>query len=491
VPISISHYLNIDPEVFTETGAFDAILDVDSLLFIDPHLLQETEAPELKGSYEKLRGHFRGILKLLTHTQAKQDSFWRQAQRLMTFGEIKGLCIGYAKSGTSGSGWGPALRERVLDTAKAIVDAGITDPEIFELMPVLEEKVGPDRISDMVSHVIFEDLLAYAERIFSNFGVPTQPVRYGSRDYQLPLNHYNQAPILLLPRDILNDLPIARSWDDIDVICAHNRELRQRVNDIIGDTWKKATREKKDILKRTLLKEPELISDLIELYRKKPATTYDFDSDPAGEFMWYPAAVRYVRECPLTLHLPSQPTGEDVQAVVLEICGHFKRLVEANQASMLLYNDRTGKPKRESAAQKLFYCIADCCCRASNLDLTAESNGGRGPVDFKVSGGYTSRVIVEVKLSTNPNVLHGFQVQTPEYSKAEQAAHSLLLVIDVGGSLQRLEDLRELVKNAKATNRKVPDVIFVDGTRKVSASKYRPGESGDAHLTLQRAKPTR
>ena len=46
--------LNIDPSDLTDRDAFDPILDLDTRLFIDPHLLKHTEIPELAGSYERL-----------------------------------------------------------------------------------------------------------------------------------------------------------------------------------------------------------------------------------------------------------------------------------------------------------------------------------------------------------------------------------------------------------------------------------------------------
>lgn len=63
--------------------------------------------------------------------------------------------------------------------------------------------------------------------------------------------------------------------------------------------------------------------------------------------------------------------------------------------------DSTGKSKHESAAQLLFYGVADSYCAANNIDLSPESNAGRGPVDFKLSRGSTDKVIVEVKLTSN------------------------------------------------------------------------------------------
>lgn len=55
---------------------------------------------------------------------------------------------------------------------------------------------------------------------------------------------------------------------------------------------------------------------------------------------------------------------------------------------------------------------------ANDLDISFEPDAGRGPVDFKVSRG-GDKTIVEIKLSTNTQYLHGYEEQVEEYGKAE------------------------------------------------------------------------
>lgn len=321
---SISDHLGVDPQLFALTGAFDAILDVDSLLFIDPHLLPDSKASEIACSYQRVLTHFRKILTVLSACHTVGDPFWREADRLFKFPELKGLCIGYSGKSTSGSGMGPGLRRQVLSTAKAIVDAGVANPELFELIGVFEEKIGPDRISDMVGKIIVKDLLAYTSRTLTELGAPVKLISYDNESYRSVTNPYNHSPVIMVPRDILRDLPVAKCWSDIDVVCAENLALRNRVNKIIGNTWRQATRQKKQTLKELLVAEPDVVRDLINLYKNKPALQYDFDNDPAGEVAWYKATRNYTRQFPLALCLGSMPSPEDVLAVVVKICNKFK-----------------------------------------------------------------------------------------------------------------------------------------------------------------------
>ena len=50
-------------------------------------------------------------------------------------------------------------------------------------------------------------------------------------------NPYKNAPILLLPQEILHDLPIAKDWDDIDRVVFENSVIRAEISAEIGAEW--------------------------------------------------------------------------------------------------------------------------------------------------------------------------------------------------------------------------------------------------------------
>jgi hypothetical protein len=388
---------------------------------------------------------------------------------MFVFPEVEGLCIGYSSKGTGGAGMGGGLRTTVLETGKAIINGGNQDPEIFELMGLFEKGVGRDRISDMVARVILADIAAYTARVFERLGVATTPLVLEETKIQTIVNPFNQKPLLLVPRSMLRDLPIAHSWDDISFAAAANQETREHLNKIIGAEWQQQRLRKED-LRQLVLAYPKLMADLVKTYRAAKPVEYDFDRDPSGEVVWYRAARNAATDFPLALVLPANPSTEDILKVVLAISDHFKQLIENNGLNSLLFDGE--KPKHESASQKLFFGIADSYCEANNLDLPRESNSGRGPVDFKVSKGYNNRVVVETKLSVNKRLMHGITKQIAEYQKAEQSTVAVYIVIDVGGSRRQLKELQTYLKSqGAAKNRRLPEVILVDGRRKPSASK--------------------
>jgi hypothetical protein len=477
MPTSVTEYLAIDKKKFNKTGALDAALDVDTKLFIDPHLLESTQAPQLRGSYDRVKSYFRRIIKLLATSAKTGDKFWREARRSLHFREknVRGLGIGYSRTDTSGSGIGNQLQEHLLSTAKEIVDAGIRDPEIFELVGLIEEGIGADRISDMIANVILGDLLEYSQDVFKRCGVAAAKlaaVNFNSKTLRVPINPYNDQPIVLVPKDILRDLPIAHSWDDIDRVVAINQSVRKFLNQVIGRSWKRATiGMRKQALRQLILRDPNFLRRILSEYRKKPPVQYDYASDPAGQINWLEASHHFASSFPLALTLPPSPSPQDVHDVVIMICKQFKELIEDKGLAIVLYKGRNGGPQHEEVAQKTFYGTAESYCKANNLDLSPEANAGRGPVDFKLSAGYSSRVLVEVKLSTNSRLIDGFEKQTRAYQTAEKAEYAVYLVIDVGGSPQRLKRLQRVATEAAGKGERVPDLIVVDGRLKPSASR--------------------
>lgn len=244
MPNSLSKIIGIDPTELTDRGAFDPVLDLDTRLFLDPHLLKHCDIPEFSNSYKLLQDHFIKIGKLLKVSESYGDVFWRKADSLMKWPEVKGLCIGYSSKGTSGSGIGPELCARLLKTAQAVIRIGKDDPEFFELIGLFEENFGPDRISDMTANVIFNDLKTFTNNIINDLDIDIYDFLKRDNNSGLPINPFTEKTLLLVPKELLRDLPVALDWDDLDYISIQNQELRDRINAMVGDSWRKIINNK-------------------------------------------------------------------------------------------------------------------------------------------------------------------------------------------------------------------------------------------------------
>jgi hypothetical protein len=456
---------------FEKEGAFNGFIDIDSPFHIDPYLLHDVKCQELQGAYQSFRNYFEEIIHLLEVSSNSHDALYRAAVRKLVFKELPNVCLGYSKSGSSGSGIGPKLARNITKTASEIIKGGIHDPVVFELVGLLEDGIGADRVSDMTIRIILPHLMSFSHRVAKNLNLRTHDYKYHQVLYHLPYDPNKNSYIILVPNEILRDLPMAYDWDDIDYVCRYNKQLRLIVNKIVGNTWKQATsRIPKYELKDAILRYPGLLEDLISQYKSKVPDHYDFTNDPQGLLNWHDTAKEFADKYPLELILDKHPTSQNILDLVQTICLHFRKLVENNGLNSLFYDDHN-KLRHEKYAQLLFYGIADSYCSANNLDINREPNAGRGPVDFKFSHGYNLKVTVEVKYSSNNNLVKGFTTQLPIYNAADQTNSSIYLIIRTTLSTIKIKRVINLRQESLKQGIRVPEIILVDGRLHPSASR--------------------
>jgi len=327
----------------------------------------------------------------------------------------------------------------------------------------------------MVSNVIFGDLITFTTRVVHELKVPIEKttivLKNGNRyEASLPMNPSEEGTaILLVPTDILRELPIAASWDEVGSAAAHNEQFRQAVNRQIADIWERKTREGKGDLKRLVLSSKSSFDGLLGLLKRMKPSAYDMEKDPSGELAWRRIAATIAEREPAKLVQPKKLDIDGVVSVVEQIIRQFQFLIEKRRLSRELYGEE-GKPRNERSAQHIFFAVAYAYCKANNIDITPEAETGNGPVDFKASQGFDGRVLVEIKLSIN-NLTKGYERQEM-YREAEETTRAFYIVIDVGGNLdEKAQELLALKKRAGEDGRKASEIIFVNGTVRPSASK--------------------
>jgi|YNPMSStandDraft_1061717.scaffolds.fasta_scaffold40094_2 hypothetical protein len=472
--ILFSDYHKLDKKKLEEQGVFNPIIGIDTNLFLDPYLLKKTTIKEFKNSRDKIKKYYEDIIHLLVaHITNEQrgNRAWREALKRLRFKETQGISIGYGVHGSDGNAIGFSLAKRLLDTAIEIVEMGIKDPEIFELIGLFEEDFGADRLSDMTIAIIREDILNYTQNLTEKLKIQnTLTIKYQDKSYTLPRHPYRNGPLLLLPKELLRDLPVALTWDGIDHVVSTNRELRERLNRLIGETWK--NKIKKRQLRDLMLEDKNNIKSLIEFYKLNKADHYDFENDPKGEFIYYELGNRFAYNNPLALKI-TKYNIDGLKAIVEQIIEQFKRNIEFNGLNGHLYVKEgfRYKPRHERFAQRLFYAVADSYCNANNLDINREPNAGNGPVDFKFSKGYHARVLVEIKLSSSKRLLQGLQKQLPAYQESESTTDSFYVVIKTTRSDKQIKRLLKFRDQELKNNKKIPKIIIIDGWIKESASK--------------------
>jgi len=474
-PRRFSTEFKISGEKLIKLGAFDPILNADTALFIDPLILAQSQHAEMKAAHADWVAHFTDIIRLLSVSTGPSDVPWRQAERLFTSKEFKGTCLGYGL-GIAGSGIGKELRARLMRTAYEIIQLGVKDPTLFPLLALLEKDLAADRISDLTTRVIGRRLAEFTSRILTPMKVPTQPFNFSGSMYLLPVNPLvrdrggSPLPVVLVPTDVLRDLPIANSWQDVERISAENDALRSRVSASIGDIWAGHTLKEKERNRTIFLESRERFELLLELARAVPKRPYDMKLDPDGWASWLELGKATAANYPLQL-IQRQNTTAEVVRIVEEIVTHYQHLIEHQGLWKSLYGS-DGKPLHESYAQRLFFAMAIGYCEQNDLAINPESDAGGGPVDFVLSRGFHAKVVVELKLSTNRKIKHGYTKQLEKYKLGERTDEAFYVILNFGTSGgKQIDDVLKLETRARTQKAKHSRVVVIDSRRQKSASK--------------------
>lgn len=471
-PATISSEFGIDADVLDKLGVVNVLLNTDTLVFIDPLLLEESAHKEIsEGAYRAYKKRFETIIKLLAASKKVDDVPWRNAKKLLHFSEISWTCLGYGTT-VKGSGFGKDLISSTLDTASQIVALGVDDIDLFMALALFEEGIGPDRISDMTTNIILFDLISFSDRINQTLKIPTKQFKIGTNNYNLVANPYSNKPLIFVPKDIVRDLPIAADWSDISRVVRENEELRERVNSHVGEIWATMTRKQKEKLKNAALKSKEAFQQVMDMIREVEPKPYDFKNDRNGESFWTELLKKIPTDYPYDLSNYAGRTlnANEVVEVVNKILSQFQDLIENKGLWKELWDDN-GKPRKEKASQRLFFAIAYSYCKANNIDLTPEADSGNGPVDFKLSQGFDSKLVVEIKLSTNGSLVHGYEKQLEIYKKADDTDVGIFLIIDVGGIGKKYGEVQKIRQEFIKEHGKASSIWYIDGTQKASASK--------------------
>lgn len=427
--------------------------------------LKVCDIPEFQASYQSINDHFSKIATLLNVSDSKEDKMYQSAIKLFKFSEVNGINLGFSES-EHGAGFGEKLRKQVISDAFDIVKKGVQYPEIFQLVSLFEENIGPDRLSDMVATIIYPDIVKFTKRIQDELGINKEKYsEYIFREDGLVVNPYKGCEILFLPKDILHELPIAKCWDDIDRVVSENENIRREINEAVGEEWSRwYSRDKKAYLKEHIFKDPEKCSRVIEGYRKSEVAKYDLNND-----VEYFAAtlIKTMKREGINFAVEGAKEKDSFEAA-LDVLDIFKEWVEYNKGWDTIQGAESSK--REKIVQRLIHLGSKNYILANDWDINFESDAGRGPVDFKVSR-RGDKTIVEIKLSTNTQYLHGYEEQVEEYGKAECTDNMIYVFVDLGnlGRLKKITDTHQLnLRNQK----KVPELMIIDAIAKNAASTY-------------------
>lgn len=469
--IHYSKYFHVEHKDFISKGVYNGYLDKDSLLHIDPLLLKGCKIPEFQNAYDEFLQYFKDFIPLAKFVRKTDtsDRFFKQIVKRFTLSEIPNTGLGYSTGNTRGRGISGALSIQLANSAYEIISAGLIEPEIFCLMQLIEDNMGADRISDMTLSILQKNILLYTQRVAKELNIPTK--RYTCLGEYFNVPFYKRKPVHFIPMCLLTDLPIARDYDEINDVCRYNTELKRKVAKIIGISWKEYKEYKKPDWKQIILNNKECYDVAISFYKGLTGVAYDFGTDAKEQYLDI-LMEEILEKFPFDFICPTDVnTRNKVYEFTMAICKQFKHLVEDNRLSEVFY--RKNRTPDETDWQMLLYTVADTYRTAGGFDIaiTREDNPGVGEIDFHITRGTKANTIIEIKRSSNQNLYHGYRSQLAAYIRAERATDGIFMIIVEDDNYEKIKNnLAVIQEDMKSKGEYVPEVIYVNGNRQVSAS---------------------
>jgi len=486
VNVYFTDYFGVTVEALESYGAFNISLINDLPVFIDPFLLFNSDKPEYQGLHEEIIRY----VKFLREMSEAGPIAKGLVKHWFLFPEVKQNWLGFSKVGNGGSGLGQNFATALNDNLSTIFndfgDEQITQSSHLEKLCLVKVGVGKDSISDFTTNLIKGFLCEYTQEFATQHLDPSrcksimvthaefnyQTRRWLGKKYTLP--YIDGDFILLSPKDILtkdeawiNKHDIIGDFDDI-LASIPNDELRAQVNDYflrkIPEDAKQ--REINEAVSKTLRQFPELIDRYIRLKEDNGDQAVALSKQKVRE-----TEVVFIRQVSsLIAQLQSgnqfYQTPDDTHEEAYKRVLFLKQVIENNDGYKIFYVN--GQPiKREADLQLMFRLT----WYASNDDVNAEVNNGRGPVDYKISRGSKDSTLVEFKLASNSKLKQNLAKQVEVYKAANQTKKSIKVILYFSDT--ELAKVQKVMKELELKESKELVLIDAQDTNKPSGSNAR------------------
>lgn len=464
--ITLAEYYNIPVKRFKELGILNPNLSKNTHMFIDPICLKDSSfeifSNDAKEEYEKYFEDLYDEFNLYVSLEGKAKEL--ASQKLISklcSKEIENTCLGYTDSQKGGRGVGPTLAKQMLNNAEIIFLHGGKNKAIFKLVHLLTKDIGPDYISDTATKIILPQIVKFTAEMAPKLGLPLREYK----KFKLPSHPYIMGPVLLLPEDILNHLPL-----EVDLVDAFNgynpsAEIRYQVGEYIGSIFEKCSKksERREHLFEYFTKHDDLIEDFLKYIMTRKSHSYDFNNDPNGVYLEV-----ILRQ--LFKFDSYEKSSKAPLEVIEETVQNFKKLIDNNndiKREALYIN---GKRRKEKCWQAAFHLFISEIMRVNNIETDPESQTGSGPVDFKLSFS-GERVLIELKLSDHQKLLEGLTEQLKKYEECKEPVKAYFICFDVEKDSQASLRKQAKLMQAKRDLGLDTEIIWIDGRINPSASK--------------------
>jgi hypothetical protein len=477
-PVYFSDYFKVDKAKLDKLGVFDPILNYDTKVFVEPLLLEKSSNQIIRDSFTTYQKFFSNLLLLLQKAEQANslDRCWRTAKKMVNFPEYNYTCIGYSSYSTDGRGSGTEFNDKILQSAKEIIDLAENNPDIFLLLPLLEDGIAGDRISDMVQNIIDDDICKYTAYVTQKLGIEGN-INHNTKNlnrYSLLKNPYSKSPIKLIPRDILLSLPVADYVDSfIEEVATDNENLRVIINKSIGDIWHKTNKSyRKEVLLREVKTNKSFFIETVQALREASLEHYDLDQDYQGLYKWLKNSEQFIN---FELSKEIRECTDDIEALsfaVRAIIHHFKDMIENKEIWKTFWAkcDDSYKHVREYYSQMLFFTVANTWLTSQNSNINVDVINHHQPtVGFTISG--KNNITVHIKHGNNGYLASMYNKLLDKYRKHHQNNNFAFYLV-----MSFYEDKSKQLQEVENIQNPLCELFVIDVTHKTTKPKSNNNE---------------
>jgi hypothetical protein len=473
-------------EISASDDWFDPVLEQDSPLYIDPYLIFQDDDPQWSGAYDQIVQFFETATELVLAAGGAPDTpAWRKASRFLRFPEPHEFALGVALGSPRGSGTGEKFAKRMAEVLALVGTSGIDRLASISGFALFCKGIGVDRISDIVGNILKDRFIEYTHRVLEGRQVQVElvPVEHASWDagrarwnnskVALLPNPATKGGVLLTPRRFLRDIPVLEPEDFWDwASLSESQSLRDDLN---FDLSESLTASQKVARARIVARaRPDIALTFLDRVSDQTMVAYDSRQDPRGLVGWYEGGVEALNLVPESSRSSQAPSGpDDFASWILELAKDFQFVIENTDAWRLLWNDRRTEHRPEKIAQALAGVMWRSRCKSANVDLSKETNIGRGPVDFKFSQGWERRGLLEMKYVESSHFTQGAERQLPQYLRSEEVSFGVYLAVGFKDSDFERPRVRRVEEACSAIGEQLGcriELLLVDARPKASAS---------------------
>ncbi|OON98671.1 MAG: hypothetical protein ATN35_04080 [Epulopiscium sp. Nele67-Bin004] len=449
--LQISDIIGCEEVDLENLGVFNAFWYTDNHYFIHPNLLIYNNIPEFQNAFDKVAQQINSVFDTLVNV-----GFIAALQKF-NYPEPSYTYIGHGNTEAHPTGKG-FTSKRASDSLKYLNTLISKNPnlrtrgDIFQVIPLFQRGVGCDLISDLMFYILRQEFFAYTERVCQELGITN--LKSNKDTYGKKVCFYEQQPLVFYPSELLTGIS---NENYVENQISINEEVRASFNEHLGNikpttgNIKAFARDNDDIHNKLI----DILSELNEQRNVVDSIIVNIDE------------IRKQQAKTFKNELPTYNINKSLLENFIEACNLFRHKIENEGfAKHLYYNN---KIKHENYVRYLFYLSLSWWC--PDVISVREADTGRGKSDMYLitTNGSNEQLVYELKLSSNPQTIHGYEVQLPIYMDSVKCDCGVFMLVRVNTtSTCQYKKFVDKLKNKDFINPNIK-CILIDGRIKPSA----------------------